>query len=238
MDIPDTASIQALLEQLKNSNAWQDVVASSNQSTVDTQANQNIDSQSSSATPSVSVAALLSQLQAEPDPSPPASNPTNHVSESSSLPLHFASQVQSGDSRHLTFQQALPVIASLSTNPRFNETLKSIKDEQNALELQLWEERKAILDKYKGKIHTAKTKATMIGSGMSKHEANMLSDAFDKELKRFDAERVLPAWDGLILQQQEALSKMGVPTMFPTALSSDREKQQKIIQILDGLTSS
>lgn len=51
----------------------------------------------------------------------------------------------------------------------------------------------------------------------------MLSDAFEKELKRFDVERVLPAWDGLVLQQQEALAQMGVPTMVSTTDPSLRE---------------
>ncbi|KAE9395640.1 hypothetical protein BT96DRAFT_141127 [Gymnopus androsaceus JB14] len=241
MDINDSAGIQALLEQLKSSQAWKDAVASSdtiNENESFQQHNVDDASQPNPPTPSVSVATLLSQLQAEPYSD--ATTSQDHTFDSF-LPLsppHPATPGQrADDSRYLTFHQALPVIAGLSEDPRFSKTLKSMKDEQNALETRLWEERKAILAKYEEKIKVAKTKATMIGSGISKHEAKMLSDAFEKELKRFDMERVLPAWDGLVLQQQEALAQMGVPTMFSTTDPSLREKQQKMIQVLDGLIS-
>jgi hypothetical protein len=51
----------------------------------------------------------------------------------------------------------------------------------------------------------------------------MLVQAYERELKRFDAERVLPAWDGLVTSQQAALAQLKVPTMFPTAVKTDRE---------------
>ena len=51
----------------------------------------------------------------------------------------------------------------------------------------------------------------------------MLSQAYEKDLKRFDAERVLPAWDGLVTSQQAALAQLKIPTMFPTAVKNDRE---------------
>jgi hypothetical protein len=51
----------------------------------------------------------------------------------------------------------------------------------------------------------------------------MLSQAYEKELKRFDAERVLPAWDGLVTKQQTALARLQIPTMFPTTVKADRE---------------
>lgn len=43
-----------------------------------------------------------------------------------------------------------------------------------------------------------------------------MSDAFQKELRKFDAERVLPAWDGLVRGQQARLEALKVPTMFVT----------------------
>ncbi len=51
----------------------------------------------------------------------------------------------------------------------------------------------------------------------------MLSNAYKKELERFDAERVLPLWDNMVAQQQERLLQAGVPTMFITSVSADRE---------------
>lgn len=51
----------------------------------------------------------------------------------------------------------------------------------------------------------------------------MMSSAFRKELQKFDAERVLPAWDGLVSKQQTALENLGVPTMFNTGLDTDKE---------------
>ena len=50
-----------------------------------------------------------------------------------------------------------------------------------------------------------------------------MTDAFRRELQQFDRERVLPAWDGLITKQQSTLESLGVPTMFPTAVSTDRQ---------------
>ncbi len=50
----------------------------------------------------------------------------------------------------------------------------------------------------------------------------MLSDAFKKEIYKFDNERVLPAWDGLVSRQQGELAQKGVPTMFVTSDMQDR----------------
>jgi len=103
------------------------------------------------------------------------------------------------------------------------------------VERELWQERSAIRAKYEEKVKVAKTRATMIGTGLSQHEAEMLSQAYEKDLKRFDAERVLPAWDGLVTSQQAALAQLKIPTMFPTAVKNDRERQQRVIQVLEGI---
>lgn len=85
----------------------------------------------------------------------------------------------------------------------------------------------------------------------------MLSDAYKKELKKFDVERVLVAWDGLVAKQQAALENLRVPTMFKTDISTDREvtdlighksslshlvtseqRQQRVIQVLEGISGS
>lgn len=83
----------------------------------------------------------------------------------------------------------------------------------------------------------------------------MLTDAFKKELEKFDLERVLPAWDGLISKQQSIFSQHEVPAMFTTNISADREvanrfcclddwradhtktkqRQQRVMQVLEGI---
>jgi hypothetical protein len=50
-----------------------------------------------------------------------------------------------------------------------------------------------------------------------------MSDNFGKELKKFDVERVLPAWDGLVRGQQARLEALKVPTMFVTSETGDIE---------------
>jgi len=66
----------------------------------------------------------------------------------------------------------------------------------------------------------------------------VMSDAFRQELRKFDAQRVLPAWDGLVAKQQARLEAMGLPAMFPTTSSADRERQQKVIQVLVGIVGN
>ncbi|KAF8900028.1 hypothetical protein CPB85DRAFT_1228917, partial [Mucidula mucida] len=108
--------------------------------------------------------------------------------------------------------------------------------EQDDLERLLWEQRAAVRRKYEDKITAARTKASIIGAEMTKHEADMLSNAYKKELERFDAERVLPLWDNMVAQQQERLLQAGVPTMFITSVSADRERQQRIIKVMEDLS--
>lgn len=50
-----------------------------------------------------------------------------------------------------------------------------------------------------------------------------MAENFRRELRKFDRERALPAWDGLLTKQQSALFDLGVPTMFVTNLKADRE---------------
>lgn len=51
----------------------------------------------------------------------------------------------------------------------------------------------------------------------------MINEAYRKEAEKFDAERVLPAWDGLVSKQQNALANQKVPTMFVTRTVADRK---------------
>lgn len=51
----------------------------------------------------------------------------------------------------------------------------------------------------------------------------MMSTSFRKELYKFDVERVLVAWDGMMAKQQMALEVLAVPGMFVSSSSSDVE---------------
>ncbi|KAJ8481581.1 hypothetical protein ONZ51_g5892 [Trametes cubensis] len=56
-----------------------------------------------------------------------------------------------------------------------------------------------------------------------------LTDSFRAELAKFDRERILPAWDGLLTKQQAALESLGVPAMFPTTQQADREVRASLM---------
>ncbi|KII96005.1 hypothetical protein PLICRDRAFT_34958 [Plicaturopsis crispa FD-325 SS-3] len=204
-------------------------------------------------TSSSSVASLLSQLQTShslayhpdghrrdapfPSYTPPQSLDDAHVPPTGASPESHrpATHRTLSELRSYTFQQALPRLSQLSENPDFVASLTQMKQEQGDVERQLWEERLAIRKKYDDKVDIAKKKASMIGAGLSKHEADMMSSAFRKELQKFDAERVLPAWDGLVSKQQTALENLGVPTMFNTGLDTDKERQHRVAQVLESI---
>jgi hypothetical protein len=51
----------------------------------------------------------------------------------------------------------------------------------------------------------------------------MLTEAFKKEMDKFDQDRVIPAWDGLVSRQQMELANSRVPTMFISNQAEDRQ---------------
>ncbi|KAJ3820965.1 hypothetical protein F5880DRAFT_890861 [Lentinula raphanica] len=236
MDINDSAGIKALLEQLESSSAWQDTIGSST-SPPDDHLQHAVHPSQSLPAPQLSVSELLSQLQPEHnqmavDPQDSAIGIRTHTPQSSASVKSSVNHDRTFEGyRSSTFQQALSLIASVSDNPSFGDSLKSMKKEQDDLETKLSNERKAILSKYEAKVQVAKTKASIISTGLSKHEANMLSAALVKELKQFDLERALPAWDGLVLKQEERLAQLGLPdTLFKAEVS----ERKKIMQVLEG----
>lgn len=50
-----------------------------------------------------------------------------------------------------------------------------------------------------------------------------MSDNYRKELRKFDVERALPAWDALVRGQQARLEALKIPTMFVTSETGDVE---------------
>jgi hypothetical protein len=77
----------------------------------------------------------------------------------------------------------------------------------------------------------------MIGAtGLSQHEAHMLDNAYANDLRNFTLCRVLPAWDGLQARQQARLHDLKIPGIsIATSSDAEREKQRKIIHVLEGL---
>ncbi|KAF5388219.1 hypothetical protein D9615_000056 [Tricholomella constricta] len=255
-NINDPAGVKALLDQLRVSQAWQQAVAPTplepqeSPATVDQELAPVPSSPGPSAIPSAlatstSVAALLSQLQSSPS-WPPSNatisehnpgNPMPPVTVELASPPTPPRPKKIPDPKSLTFQQALPHLARLGDDPGFVAAITRLKKEQNDLERQLWEDRRDIHRKYEERLKVAITKANMMGDpGLSKHEADMLQNGLKKSLEKFDRERVLIAWDGLISKQQATLAQHGVPTMFPTNEATDRERQQRVMQVLEGLS--
>ncbi|KIK20742.1 hypothetical protein PISMIDRAFT_682151 [Pisolithus microcarpus 441] len=127
------------------------------------------------------------------------------------------------DVRFISFQQALPHLSQLASNSKFIAAVGRLRGEQKELEQKLSEERCAIRRKHEEKVKVARTKANMTGAELSKHEVDMLNDAFRRDVQKFDAERVLIAWDALIEKQQIALETLGVPTIFRTGSTETLE---------------
>ncbi|KAG1803387.1 uncharacterized protein BJ212DRAFT_1449893 [Suillus subaureus] len=260
-NINDPAGIKALLEQLRSSQAWQEsigggadpngVAKNPPPTSIVPPLTQPPATTSDASKPSSSVADLLSQLNSSKHKIVSRPPPEPSTSRFTSLPLsqvasHRSTAQPPEDSTHhafmhgedlhmMSFQQALPHLTRLAESADFVAAVARLREEQKDLERQLWEERLAIHRKHENKVKVTQTKAALIGGGISQHEADMLNDAFRKELQKFDAERVLFAWDGLLQKQQSTLEGLGVPTMFPSDLRADREKQQRVVQVLEGI---
>ncbi|KAI0253141.1 hypothetical protein BJV78DRAFT_1281206 [Lactifluus subvellereus] len=286
----DPEGVKALLDTLRNSQAWTDALKSSLTVHPTTQplvqrpqpssdssrvpAPGPGDAGSSLIRPSSiagnpsqsgpSVADLLSQLRASqsleftsnavegsgpPTRLPPLRDHTSPLPISQTASTHASPPQQ--DMRTLSFKHALPHISRLMEDPAFAKEVTKMKQEQDKLEKQLWEEREGVRKCHEEKVEVAKTKcasnlllpspyqpsyrAKMIGVGLSKHDAESMSNSFRIELRKFDAERVLPAWEGLIRGQQARLEALKVPTMFVTNDAGDVEKQRKVVHVLEGI---
>ncbi|KAL5530036.1 hypothetical protein ACEPAF_6293 [Sanghuangporus sanghuang] len=245
----DPAGVSALLEQLRSSQAWTDLQAQQDAPT----SGQSIprseppsqspplqdaaDSSKNESQPSV--ASLLSQLGSASASRASSAQSTSisflPSSSSMSAPSSEPSTKSVKDVQNYTFQQALPHLAQLSDDPTFVDAVLKLRRNQNNLEKQLSDERQALHAKQAEKVKIAVTKANMLGTGISEREANAMKQVFENELNKFDRERVMPAWGGLIARQQATLEELGVPAMFVTSEKPDMERQQRIIQVLEGI---
>lgn len=62
----------------------------------------------------------------------------------------------------------------------------------------------------------------------------MYQIAFKRELDKFDRDRALNAWDGLISKQQTALASRNVPTMFVSTQGGERDVRGIIGMLLSN----
>ncbi|KAH8105493.1 hypothetical protein BXZ70DRAFT_904660 [Cristinia sonorae] len=214
-NINDPAGVQALLDRLRSSQAWQSIAPPPTA----TNSNASIPSVNPESPPTASattVAALLSQLTAPADNAPSTAD-----TASSSVSAFGSSSLPATD---------LPYPAPAHVQP-------PIMKEQRDLERRLFDERRDIQRAQQEKVKMAVTKAKMVGSGVTQYEANSMTESFKRQLEKFDLERALSAWDGLVSKQQAELEGLGVPSMFVTTLTTDRETQQKVVRVLTGIAS-
>ncbi|EJU06423.1 hypothetical protein DACRYDRAFT_19586 [Dacryopinax primogenitus] len=138
----------------------------------------------------------------------------------------------------MTVQQALPQLYELSGDPGFLSTFKKMKGDQDRLEQKLWDERAMLVRKHEEKLKNARGKAALIrASGSLLQEETKLKQAMEMELTAFYERTVLPEWDDLVERQQDTLEKLYVPTMFRTGVETDRSRQQRIVEMLEGIVA-
>lgn len=80
-------------------------------------------------------------------------------------------------------------------------------------------------------------RASIIGVDPTPRELEALHTELERQLLKFDSEQVLAGWDALIFKQQQALQALNVPSMFATTHETDRERQQRIIQVISDSLS-
>ncbi|KZT55331.1 hypothetical protein CALCODRAFT_498805 [Calocera cornea HHB12733] len=239
----DPSGVKALLAQLRNSQAFNEVskppeqarrAPASSQLQGGPLITERLLNRSSLQDPSP-VAALLAKLQPNiaissvPEGSGSAFGGNGEEEPAPAAPVKR-------DFRKLTVQQALPQIYDLSGDPHFVASFKKMKEEQNRLEQKLWDERLLIVRKHDEKLKNARAKAALIrASGTLLQEETKLKQAMEKELQAFHMNVVLPAWDTMVTQQQDLLEKLHVPAMFVTSVESDRTRQERIMKMLEDI---
>ncbi|KZS97732.1 hypothetical protein SISNIDRAFT_449287 [Sistotremastrum niveocremeum HHB9708] len=196
---------------------------------------------------SSSISSLLSKLTAPPQPSaPPAVRhysplpPTpvvqqEPVSYTPPPPPVPRPSILQHDRRSMTFQQALPILATFGDNDDFREDYLKLKSDQELMEKVLFEEREKIKRSFEDKVKVATSRAQITGVNLSAFDMQAMQSKYVKALDRHAIDRVLPAWDGLVAKQQDIFEKHCVPTMFLSKDKVVRSKQQKVIDVLDGI---
>lgn len=238
----DPSGVKALLAQLRNSQAFNEVSKPPEEPKRQDEPQQptqsiteRLASRTSVPEPSP-VAALLAKLRPNStlQPSTESQNYDNAPAEREEESLKAPPAQR--DFRKLTVQQALPQLHALSSDAQFIDSFKRMKEEQNRLEQKLWDERALIVRKHEERLKNARAKAALIRASASLlQEETKLKQAMDAELKTFHIKSVFPAWDVLAAQQQDLLERLSVPAMFVTNVETDRARQQRIMQMLESI---
>ncbi|KAH7102989.1 hypothetical protein BKA62DRAFT_698253 [Auriculariales sp. MPI-PUGE-AT-0066] len=134
----------------------------------------------------------------------------------------------------MTFGQALPHLSVLGEDERVIKALEKIRKDQHEFERKVVEERGDILRQQHEKVDKERKMMKLTGTGINQLSAESMNRKFEQELNSFDM-RALRQWEGLVAKQQTTLEDLGVPTMFQTSLQSDRDRQQRVIQVLEGI---
>ncbi|GAA5895817.1 hypothetical protein JCM6882_001388 [Rhodosporidiobolus microsporus] len=156
----------------------------------------------STAPPQADLDALLSSLTALPDahsPTPPTTVP----------PPPQRTRDVSG----ATFQEALPLLNSLSLDAAWLDKVEGVWEEQKTFELQLKDER----NRLQGELDR---------SGLSPAVKNGRLKEWDRAATK--------KWSTLQGQQQEKLQNLGVPTFRKTTDATLLKRQERVLGVLVG----
>ena len=146
LNINDPTSVQALLDQLRGSQAWKDITAPIEGDIPDSLGNSDdpqtsphstdFNTTSETASTSTSVASLLSQLRSSPSWTAAGGPGSNEISQATNslspptvpapAPASIVPVVEQEDIRSFTFQQALPRVAQLANDHGFITAIKQV----------------------------------------------------------------------------------------------------------------
>ncbi|KAF8338987.1 uncharacterized protein EI90DRAFT_2436607 [Cantharellus anzutake] len=174
------------------------------------------------------LSSLLSRLQPlvqRPLPTPGAESITALQGSPSNV-------VPNTSLRDASYKQSLSALAGLLEDPLVINTIVQLKNDQENLETSLWDGRTRIIEQQKKRVKDLHDRCRIINIAPTTREIEQLEKEFRHELRKYDKERVLIAWDSLTEKQQTTLEKLGVPTMYVTKDPKERARQQKIIDVI------
>ncbi|BGP19282.1 hypothetical protein JCM10213_008199 [Rhodosporidiobolus nylandii] len=147
--------------------------------------------------------ALLSTLTALPNAPAHSSTPTD------ALPLPSRAR----DVSKVAFQEAVPILNSLSLDPAWLDKVEAVWDEQKNWELRMKDERNRLEREVQQAALPPATKS--------------------QKLRDWDR-AAMKKWTSLQGQQQEQLQALGVPTFQKTSDSTLLKRQERVLGVLVG----
>ncbi|KAG8904400.1 hypothetical protein FRB99_001822 [Tulasnella sp. 403] len=244
----DTSTIQNLLEKLRSSTAFASIagVAPPNFSDPEATSSSTPHPEPHPQTPQPSsidsnvssrISSLLSRLR-DPGPAEPTLAPSvaaettivdytypEEIEPEVQIPkVRVPSPPKKPDPRSMSYVESLSTVEALLKDPTCSGVLLGLQAEQRQLEQRLWESREAITSRYTSRLKTTQDKTT---------ENDETQNDMERELRRFDVETALPAWDALVKKQQQTMENLGVPMMFPTTDLTSRTRQQRLVRVIE-----